>query len=317
MKPNDLPPAPLWVRGAAQFVRLLPFGRYRAIHTFPRRRGAFRMRLPQTLGGYSFRCDLRDSISREVCFTGCYEPQETAILRTLLAPGMTFVDVGANWGYHTLLAAHLVGPTGRVLSLEPDPRSFAALQDNVEVNALRQVKALRVAAADTVGEVSLAGYQERDGNYGVSKIIMGDQLSGTFAVESRPLDLVLQDEGIGQVEVLKMDIEGGEDLALRGLERSLKHHQIQRILLEVHPELLAERGRKTGEVLELLTRHGYQGWRIDHSPSATRRAAYAAQPAWQDLLQPLEPGGDLDSWPHLLWLAPGCPFVPGEKERKG
>jgi FkbM family methyltransferase len=317
MKPNDLPPAPLWVRGAARFVRLLPFGRYRAIHALPRRHGAFRMRLPQTLGGYSFRCDLRDSISREVCFTGRYEPQETAILRMLLAPGMTFVDVGANWGYHSLLAAHLVGPTGRVLSLEPDPRSFAALQDNLEVNALHQVKALCVAAADAVGEVSLAGYQESDGNYGVSKIVPGDQPSGTFAVESRPLDLVLQDEGVGQVEVLKMDIEGGEDLALRGLERSLKDHQVRRLLLEVHPELLAERGRTVGQVLELLTRHGYQGWRIDHSPSATRRTAYAAQPAWQDLLQPLVPGGDLDSWPHLLWLAPDCPLAPLGKEGNG
>src|SRR5262249_37599273 len=160
-----------WVRAAARVVRLLPFGRYRTLHWLPRSTGAFRMRLPQTLGGDKFRCDLKDSISREVCFTGRYEPQETALLPNFLAPGMSFVDVGAHWGYHSLLAAHLVGPTGRVLSLEPDPRCFAALQDNLNVNALQQVKAFRVAAADAVGRGVLAGYEERDGNYGVSKIV--------------------------------------------------------------------------------------------------------------------------------------------------
>jgi FkbM family methyltransferase len=306
MKPPAIPPAPLWVRAAARLVRILPFGRYRTMHWLPRRKRPFRMWLPPALGGYTFRCDLQDSISREVCFTGRYEPQETALLQKFLAPGMTFVDVGANWGYHTLLAAHLVGPTGRVLSLEPDPRSFAALQDNLEVNALRQVKALGVAAADVPGKVVLAGYQEGDGNFGISKMVGDDRRAGTFEVESRPLDLVLQEEGIRHVDVLKMDIEGGEDLALRGLECSLGNRRVGRILLEVHPALLAERGRKVGEVLGILWRHGYQGWRIDHSLSATRRAAYAAVPAWQDLLKPLATADDLDSWPHLLWLAPDC-----------
>ena len=65
------------------------------------------MRLPWDAGGYWFECDPRDAIAREVCFTGRYEPQETALVRTILRPGMSFVDVGANWGYFTLLAAWL------------------------------------------------------------------------------------------------------------------------------------------------------------------------------------------------------------------
>ena len=80
--------------------------------------------MPREVGGFTFECDLRDAISREVCFTGRYEPLETLLVQSTLRPGMTFVDVGANWGYFTLVASHLVGSSGLVVSLEPDPRLF-------------------------------------------------------------------------------------------------------------------------------------------------------------------------------------------------
>src|SRR5579862_7639716 len=125
-------PAPKWVRLAAKIIRRLPAGRYRLIHGICRRPpDEFLMSMPAELGGYQFTCNLRDTISREVCFTGYYEPQETAIVRSILRPGMNFVDVGANWGYFTLLSASLVGANGRVLSLEPDPRLFLMLSENV------------------------------------------------------------------------------------------------------------------------------------------------------------------------------------------
>jgi tRNA G37 N-methylase Trm5 len=129
------------------------------------------MRLPEELGGGFFRCDLRDSIAREVCFTGRYEPQETALVRALLGPGMSFVDVGANWGYFTLLAAHQVGRSGRVISLEPDPRLFPVLADNIAVNHLSQVTALQVAAGSESGSLTLAGFDEAGDNFGLSRVV--------------------------------------------------------------------------------------------------------------------------------------------------
>src|SRR5262249_13205461 len=135
MDENTLPPAPAWVRMAKTLISQLPAGRYRAINCICHRPPpAFLTQMPEDLGGDSFECDLRDAISREVCFTGRYEPQETALVRSILRPGMSFVDVGANWGYFTLLAAHLVGKGGRVISLEPDPRLFPILQRNVTRN---------------------------------------------------------------------------------------------------------------------------------------------------------------------------------------
>ena len=121
-------------------VSHLPFARYRVLSRL-RRLGTypFLMRFPADLGGGVFHCDLRDATAAEVCFTGRYEPQETQLLRDLLEPGNVFVDVGANWGYYTLAAAHMVGPEGRVVAFEPEPRLFALLTANIAANTLRHV----------------------------------------------------------------------------------------------------------------------------------------------------------------------------------
>jgi hypothetical protein len=107
------PHPPFWVMAAAQLIRALPAGRYRAMNLVARRRtGAFWGRMPADAGGLLFRCDLRDLMMREVCFTGRYEPQETALLKALLGPGLTFVDVGANWGISRCLPPTSWEPAG-------------------------------------------------------------------------------------------------------------------------------------------------------------------------------------------------------------
>ena len=137
-EPNAMP---LWVRIVSTLIQHQPRGRYLAANWFGRRAvEPFWGRLPHDLGGLLFRCDLRDHIMREVCFTGGYEPQETALLKMMLRPGMTFVDVGANWGYFSLAAAHLVGLAGRVVSVEADPRACRTLRANFARNGLDAVE---------------------------------------------------------------------------------------------------------------------------------------------------------------------------------
>jgi FkbM family methyltransferase len=218
---------------------------------------------------------------------------------------MTFVDVGANWGYFTLLAAHLVGARGRVLSLEPDPRLFATLQENLALNAYDWALALPVAAASAPGTLTLSGYDEAGENWGLSRLAEDGPGGQTFQVAAEPLDALLDRQGIDRVDLLKMDIEGAEELALRGMEKGLACHRYERLLLEVHPTILAERGRSVADVCAPLTEAGYRGWRVDHSPAATRRAAYARELQPRDFLGPIDLTTALDAWPHLLWLAPG------------
>jgi FkbM family methyltransferase len=308
MTSSEIGVTPGWVTLSAAVVRRLPMGRYRAMDRLCRMKGtpAFLARMPEELGGSQFVCDLRDSISREVCFTGRYEAQETAILRSVLRPGMIFLDVGANWGYFTLIAAHSVGAAGRVLSLEPDPRLFKRLTECLVSNSLTQVTALPVAAGAEAATLSLSGYDEKSDNFGLSRIAGAGAAEGVeFSITARAIDDILDDAGIHDVDLLKMDIEGYEGFALAGMKNSLAAHRIKRIILELHPEQLAEHGQTGSALVERLKAGGYRAHRIDHSPAAFRRAAYQRDPDPRGFLTPLTPGTALDAWPHMYLTAPG------------
>ena len=299
--------APIWVRLVARVVSRLPLGRYRAINYICRRPGpAFRMQMTKELGGFSFRCDLRDSIAREVCFTGRYEPQETALVQTILKPGMCFVDVGANWGYFTLLAAGQVGRKGIVVSLEPDPRLFPVLAENIAINELSQATALQVAAGSDSGWLTLVGFDESKGNFGLSRVLgTSHETDPLFRVAARRLDAVFQQLRLEAVDLLKMDIEGAEGLALQGLHKSLASHRIRRLLLELHPAQLAEHGQNPIDLIVHLRQFGYVPWRIDHSERVNRSAAYQRRIDLRQVLTPLEITAPLDRWPHILCVLRG------------
>ena len=301
---SELQGTPWWVDYAAGFIQRLPAGRYRVMNWIARR-GAdpFWARMPPEFGSLFFRCDLRDRIMREVCLTGRYEPQETALLQQILRPGMTFVDVGANWGYFTLCAAHLVGRVGRVVSIEVDPRACRTLKANIERNQLESVTVLEMAASDAAGVLRLREYERGandSGNFG----LIGAEAIGNphrqFDVAALPIDDVLERAGIEQVDLLKMDIEGAEGRALTGLRRALADRRIKFLVLEVHPQYLRGQGTSAKQIVDDLRGYGYRAWKIDHSPSAHRRIASGDMDV-TSALTPFGESDDLGPWPHLLW----------------
>jgi hypothetical protein len=107
------------------------------------------------------------------------------------------------------------------------------------------------------------------------------------------------------IDLLKMDIEGGEAAAIAGMRHLLAERGVRRLLLELHPSELAELGTTVHDVDAVLAGAGYRGFTIDHAPATTRRVAYGRQHAVATLLRPLHPGQAIDAWPHQLWLAPG------------
>jgi len=260
------------------------------------------------LGGYSFDCSLRDLIARDVFFAGCFAAQEIAFVRAVLGPGMTFVDVGANWGLFTLVAAHLVGETGRIVALEPDPRILPKLKSNVERNHLRQVQVMEVAAADRDSALALAGHDHEGGNWGVSRLVEpGLVPQTTFTVQARRLDSLLDEAHVEVVDLLKIDVEGAEDRVLSGMEAGLRRRRYRCILLELHPQQLAERGRTAQGVADALLALGYNGRALDYSPAGVRRAYYHPWSRVSQFIRPLEEGMR-DSSPHTIWLSPEEPF---------
>jgi FkbM family methyltransferase len=306
---------PLWVTLSRRAVRTLPRGRY-PLMSWLCRRPVRPFISPLDVAGrrLSFVCDLGDAIAREACFMGHYEAQETALVRSLLGPGGCFVDVGANWGYFSLLAAELVGPAGRVVAFEPHPALFSALAGNVRRNGLAQVTPLRVAVADRDGEMNLAGFASSGENSGLSRLTEEpDPSVPNFQVPTRLLEDVLDEQGVGLIDLLKMDIEGGEALVLPTLTRGLSSGRYRHLLVELHPAALARRRGGATALIEGLLAHGYRAWRVDHSRAASRRAAYRLPSSPESLLLPLDSPESLAEWPHLLFSAPGARPIWGEE----
>ena len=296
---------PFWVSCSSTAIRRLPFGRYQLANALARFAGPpFRAQLPGDLGRLSFVCDLRDTIAREVCFTGRYEPQETQLAQGLLGAGMVVVDVGANWGYFTLVCAHLVADRGRVIALEPHPRLAAMLADNVCENRLPQVAVHRLAAGARSATTAFVGFDERDGNWGVSRAAH-DAEAADFESPTIAIDAFLDECSVGRVDLIKIDIEGAEGDAIRGMTDGLARHRYRYALVECHPRELARLGTSLAACLSPFRTAGYRGWHIDHSPEMHRRAASGAVPV-AELLAPIDDRVlASDDWPHLLWVAPG------------
>jgi FkbM family methyltransferase len=195
------------------------------------------------------------------------------------------------------------------------------------MNHLRQVTALPVAAGAATGWLTLIGFDETLGNFGLSHVsnllsplsakekaldgVGGQEKkhSKLFRVSTRPLDELLSEAEIDDVDFLKMDIEGAEGIALRGMADSLSRRRVRRLLLELHPKQLALHGHMAPAIIRQLLDFGYLGWRIDHTPHGNRRAAYRHRSSLSEILQPLDPNGDLDAWPHLFWVSPEVGWI--------
>jgi FkbM family methyltransferase len=178
--------------------------------------------LVATQEGFRIHVDPGDfAVGHTVARTGVYEPDVSATLREVLTEGATFVDAGANIGWFSLLAASLVGPAGKVLAIEPNPRNVALLRRSAEANGFANIEAVTVALADEPGAVAL----ETDGSNG--RVIKVDgppdtPVPASFVVATWPLDTVLSRAGVKRVDVMKIDVEGAEPLVLRGATEMLE-----------------------------------------------------------------------------------------------
>lgn len=166
-------------------------------------------------------------------------------LREYLRPGDTVVDVGASIGSLTLTAAAVVGPHGHVIAIEPHPRVFEYLRENVELNRAEGVTCHRVAAGAEAGSVLLTDMLGDDRNRITPR--------GEIAVEQRPLDELLAD--VGPISLLKIDTEGYELLVLRGATRTLARTAC--VYFEAIEQNARSYGYTVADVCALLAEAGF------------------------------------------------------------
>lgn len=172
-----------------------------------------------------------------VAITGRCEPEVTETLRRFIAAGMTVVDVGANVGWYTLLSAQLVGPRGRVLSIEPEPRNFQSLVDSVTLNGFRNVEPIEAAVADFDGETALFLSRENPGGHSMVWPAVGH-----VNVRALTLDTILAQRGIPRADLVKIDVESAEPIVVRGSPRMFFGDAPPIVVMEFSPRSWSEEG---------------------------------------------------------------------------
>ena len=184
---------------------------------------------------------------------GMYDRHVLGALRQHSRPGAIVVDAGGHIGYFSLHAARGVGDTGEVHAFECDPRILPRLKENLALNRAKQVHLSELALSDSIGELEL----------GLGKIAMSTIHSGLtdgtqkVVVPARPLDDYLAERRVDltRISLIKVDVEGAEAAALRGMRRTIEGSDAA-VIVEVDPARAIRAGDKPEEVFELLDGFG-------------------------------------------------------------
>jgi FkbM family methyltransferase len=184
---------------------------------------------------------------------GAYEPHVAAELHRRLRPGMGCLDIGANIGVFALMAARLVGPTGRVVAVEPNPDNVKLIEASRRLNGFEQVRILQTAAGRDFGLLMLnASFTN-----GTAATLPGDvdTILRARTVPVSPLDRLLDESA--RIDLIKIDIEGGEAAALHGARRLIARDRPV-IVSEFNPVMIAGISGCSGEdYLGFLLDQGY------------------------------------------------------------
>ena len=204
-----------------------------------------------------------------------HEESTTILFKKVVEEGDTVVDLGANIGYFTLLAAKLVGKKGKVYSFEPEPRNYNYLLKNIELNGYDNVFAIQKAVSDEAGKTKLYICPYDTGHHTINqyggikayKPDLVDNKKDFVEVETVTLDEFFK--GTKQpIDVIKMDVEGSEMLALSGMDRVVKESKNLKIFVEFFPLLIREMGGSPEEFIRrLLEDYNFSMFIIGHDYS--------------------------------------------------
>jgi FkbM family methyltransferase len=205
-----------------------------------------------------------DSVLCREIFCGDFEQTELKFASRFLRPDDRFVDVGANIGLFTILAANCVGPSGQVYSFEPVARTFRRFTENVELNGLSCVKAINAALSDrSVNAEIIVSTDGHDAWNSFGKPALGGAL-GTETVRCVTWDDFSGEFGLaGKVALMKIDVEGWESHVLSGGRQFFERSEAPTLMIEFTDSAARNAGSSCQELFDDLIGLGYSVYLFD------------------------------------------------------
>lgn len=173
---------------------------------------------------------------------GVYEPFVTETFKRIVKKNAVVLDVGANIGYYTLIAAKLVAENGRVFAFEPEPGNFSLLEKNVKLNGYKNIVLERKAVSNRTGKANLF-LRDKAGQHSICQPSMSH-----VEVETVSLDDYFRDFE-REINLVKIDVEGAEPLVLQGMSELLTKYRRLKIIMELNPNALKQAGFALDQLL--------------------------------------------------------------------
>lgn len=199
-------------------------------------------------------------IQQHIWFLGTYDPKGLRFLKKYLRKDHVFIDIGANIGVFSLVASDLAG---KVVAFEAVPKVAALLREHLKMNEIGNVEVAEMAVYERKTELSFFLSSER--NLGMSSMFHHDTESSVkIRVPAVSLDEYLEERNIEQADLIKMDIEGGEYFALKGMQNVLERFS-PAILMEISHEVLKNTPDTPGQIFSFMKARNYRLFILDES----------------------------------------------------
>lgn len=215
--------------------------------------------------GFVLRIYPDNEIFRALFIKGVYDPNSMMVVKNMIPAGGVFIDVGASFGYFSIIATDAVGPNGRVIAIEPSSRDYARLVDNIQINNLANiVSTYRLALSDKAGTALLSiATEERSAlnTLGKEFSFKGIESIAKEEIETVSLDEFLEFNPLDRVDFIKLDIEGSELKALQGAVKTIERFK-PALMLGVNENALRASGTDHDKIQVTLTDLGYRAYKL-------------------------------------------------------
>lgn len=252
---------------ASRFSRALKSPIKNMIISLMRRTGNHKKVKCSTVFGVTFFGYIPEAVTSLIWRFGVYEPETSIFLLDNVKEGDVFLDVGAHFGYFSLFASELVGPTGKVVSIEAMPTTYSMLSKNINSNNKRNVQTFQFAAGNESGQVQFRDYGVINSSLNTFVASRG-VLNGNVAnfssvnVETKRIDKFFNDECLPHPQFVKIDAESSEHLVLEGMASILENDHPPVLLIEMGGGDSNEDSRARA-IYQSLDKYGYQLFKIE------------------------------------------------------
>jgi FkbM family methyltransferase len=216
----------------------------------------------EDLGAFKMVVSLDDDVSRDIRENRWYSEEgwETSIFKSHLQRGMSVLDLGGNIGFYTMMARSIIGPEGRVVTFEPYPRSAALIRASIEANGYKNVSVVQAGVSDSnsTGRLYLSPVSWAEHSLFDQEHSKPAEDGYTMDVEFVTVDGALEKLNHDfHVDIMKMDIEGGEWRAVHGMTKVLACNPKLTIMTEFWPQGLSRAGSTPQQYLDFLRDAGF------------------------------------------------------------